>query len=370
MEGIDLKFRNLNIGYYFIFNDKAYLKISDNTAVLLFSEYDIETFTKIESRFHCVDKNFNYIRPTEASVIFDSNEIIKFVTKKDLKNLIFKEFKLKLNKIKFSELKIGDYFKDEKNNFFKKISYFSAIPIFKNKVGLDDSNNVVITSISSATVMDSNVNRILYNGEELFKYKNKSWNITWFSKDFGSYEYKWFDTEKYWSRDSKALIQYINTIPDDVLVIITNSNNVQRINDIDNINFKEGHIYKIYSDVDGARDALNSVCINHNVIKNLSRGDTFFIACKKNSELLEYKKINQFGNRNICQCIDDYRGSFIEYNYSYKFSDRNIPSWKSKEFSLNEMVSPSSLKEVTSRLLYNLDENDLRTLSDNINYDL
>lgn len=367
METIDLKFRNLDIGYYFIYNDKAYVKVNDHSAMVLFSYLETPLFSNVNSVYNSMDENGNYTQPSHIKISFDAEEIIKFVKREDIKQFLVTEFLNSGRKyIKFSEVSIGDYFyvKSE-NTFYKKVSYSYAMPILKSKIGLDDLERIVITIIASATNTTEEYNALYYNGKKLASLNEKAINVITFSSNFKSFEVKSFDLSLNWFEDSKAFLRYISNIEDETLTFICNNNDIENISDIKNKKYNMGHISMIYEENEDASKILTSVGLTKNTIDNISNQDTLVVSSLKNKELLYLNKINADNQK-----YDFYNNkskNYLEYTYSYETSQKQyVPSTK-KEINLDEEVTVVSFYEITSKMLFDLSDNDIRSYCD---YDL
>lgn len=362
---VDLKFKNLDIGYYFIFEDKAYLKVNDFSAIELFSYVKAPLFTHSFTRYTAVDKDLKYNRPTNIQLTFQPDEIIKFVKRIDLKRYINDEFNKQKQKIKFENIDIGQYFFNPIDKIhYKKISYYNAVPIYRNKFGLDDNESINITSISSANLTENKYNGMYYNGSELIKYELNAWNIVVFEDNFKSFTFESFDTERNWTEASYNLLNFIKNIEDNKLVFITNSNNSQRTTDLKDPNSKVKYFKRIYDEHPDANSILSSIGITDNIVNNISHGSTILIVCKKNSEILFYKKALSYHKDDRYDLIDTDAPYFIEYTYSFDISNKSLNSKGYKTFDLSNEVILASLSEVTCKLLYDLPDDEPRINSD------
>ena len=365
LNAIDLKFKNLDIGYYFIFEDKAYLKVNDFSAIELFSYVKTPLFTHNFTRYTAVDKDLKYNRPTNIQLTFQPNEMIKFVKRIDLKRYINDEFNKQKQKIKFENINIGQYFFNPVDKIhYKKISYYNAVPIYKNKFGLDDNESINITSISSANLTENKYNGMYYNGSELIKYGLNAWNIVVFEDNFKSFTFESFDTERNWTEASYNLLNFIKNIEDNKLVFITNSNNSQRTTDLKDPNSKVKYFKRIYDEHLDANSILSSIGITDNIVNNISHGSTILIVCKKNTEILFYKKALSYHKDDRYDLIDTDAPYFIEYTYSFDISNKSLNSKGYKTFDLSNEVILASLSEVTCKLLYDLPDDEPRINSD------
>lgn len=367
MNTTDIKFKNLDIGYYFIYNDKAYVKINDHSAIILFSYLESPLFTNVNSVYNSIDYSGNYTQPSHLKIIFQPEEIIKFITREELKNYLVSEF---INKgrrfVLFSEIPIGSYFYNKKEDkFYKKISYNYALPILKSKIGLDDSERIAITIVSSASNTTNEFNRIYYNGDKLIDLDLKSWNVITFSSNFKSFTVKSFDTRLNWNKESKSLLRYISEIDDETLTIICNSNDSETAAELTNRYNYLGHFSKIIDENYNALDVLNSVGLNKNTIETISKNDTLLIASLKGKEILNFQKLEVHSEKYDFKNSQKY--NFLEYIYSYETSQKqHVPSTK-KEINLDEEVTEVSFYEITTKMLFDLNDNDIRSYCD---YDL
>lgn len=364
MESIDIKFRNLDIGYYFIYNDKAYVKVNDHSAMILFSYLETPLFTNVNSVYNSMDENSNYTQPSHIKISFDAEEIVKFVKREDLKKYLVSEFLNSGRKyIKFSEVSIGDYFfiKSE-NMFYKKVSYSYAMPILKSKIGLDGLERIAITIVASATNTLDEYNALYYNGKKLVSLNDKSINVITFSSNFKSFEVKSFDTSLNWFEDSKSLLRYISSIEDGTLTFICNNNDIEGISDIKNKKYNIGHISKIFDENEDAAKILTSVGLSKNTIENISKQDTLIVSSLKNKELIFLNKKNVDSKK--YDFYNDRSKKYLEYTYSYETSQKQyVPSTK-KEIQLDEDVTIVSFYEITSKMLFDLSDNDIRSYCD------
>lgn len=362
---VDLKFKNLDIGYYFIFEDKAYLKVNDFSAIELFSYVKAPLFTHNFTRYTAVDKDLKYNRPTNIQLTFQPDEMIKFVKRIDLKRYINDEFNKQKQKIKFENIDIGQYFFNPIDKIhYKKISYYNAVPIYRNKFGLDDNESINITSISSANLTENKYNGMYYNGSELIKYGLNAWNIVVFEDNFKSFTFESFDTERNWTEASYNLLNFIKNIEDNKLVFITNSNNSQRTTDLKDPNSEVKYFKRIYDEHPDANSILSSIGITDNVVNNIGHGSTILIVCKKNTEILFYKKSLSYHKDDKFDLIDIADPYFIEYTYSFDISNKSLNSKGYKTFDLSNEVILASLSEVTCKLLYDLPDDEPRINSD------
>lgn len=364
MELLDVKFKNLKIGYYFIFEEKAFCKINDFSAIQLYSSLDAPLFTKTNSRYMNVNKELEYSRPARVPCTFEPDEMIKFVKKENLRDYISDKYLSQRNIIKFNELEIGTFYKsmvDDK--YYKKISYDKSIPIYENKIGLSESENVSITSISSAEVLRKSYNRILYNGDLLIELEPNSWNIVWFEDDFTKFYHSTFQTSINWSIDSKSLLNYIDSIPDEKLVFIFNSNDILRGKDINTEDSELKTITDLVLENENSLNIMEKVGITLNILENIGMRDSFLLVCIKNKEILYYKKLISDPIKNLYHSRNDLSYKLIDYTYTYNTYNKTIETGFHKKEDLNSDVIKISREEINVKFLYNLDNNNKKILS-------
>lgn len=365
MKTIDVVFKNLKIGYYFLYENKAYIKINDFSAIQLFSHLEANLFTNVNSRFMNVNSKLEYERPSRVICVFDPNDKIEFLTKDELRQYLSDIFLETRSKCAFSKLKIGDFFFDEStDSYYKKINYDKVITAFNQKIGLTNTENISISIVSSGQITRKDYNVLYYNGNPLIDLKINSWNIIWFNPTFSSFEYKSFDTSRNWSIESQNLIKYINTIPNNSFVITVNSNDVKRAIDLYSTNPEAPKtISNIFEDVDGSNDALNSIGINENLLDNLKIHDSFIVVCYKNKNILHFKKISTVDKDKDYNPRDNYSDKILTYTYDYNQATKQFVIGYSKSFNLDQLVLPINEKELNAKYLYNLKENDKRVLN-------
>ena len=367
-ETIEVKFKNLPVGYYFISEDKAYVKINDYGAIILFSYLEPPLFTNAPTRFSSVNKELKYIKPSFVTSQFEPDLMVNFVKKNELKRYIHEFYQQSRKTVSFSEIVHGSYFfYPGTKQFYKKISHYNAVPIYKNKYGLDGNENINISITASANRTEKLYNRLLYNGTELINFENNAWNIVWFEDDFRSYDYKSFDTEREWTKASYNLLEYVKNIPDGKLVFVSNGNNSNRITNIKDSK-EVRKIQEIYKEYPEANEILSTINITDNIIKNISHGSTILMVCKKGKEVLYYDKGYSYHKDMKFDMREDVKPYILEYTYSYNALTKSLNIGAYKPFKLNDQVYQSTLKEVTCRLLHDLPENDPRhTNDDNFN---
>lgn len=363
-ETVEVKFKNLPIGYYFISEDKAYVKINDYGAIILFSYLEPPLFTNAPTRFSSVDKNLKYVKPSFVASQFEPDLMVGFIEKNKLKKYVHEYYQKNRKSIPFSELENGSYFFDPANKtFYKKISYYNAVPIYKNKYGLDGNENINLSIIASANRTEKLYNKLIYNGTDLIDFDSNAWNIVWFEDDFRSFSYNSFDTEREWTKASYNMLEYVRDIPDGKLVFVSNGNNSNRIT-----NIKESKevkkIKEIYNEYPNANEILSAIGITDNIINNISHGSTILLICKKGREVIHYDKAYSY-HKDMKFDMRDYTKPYVlEYTYSYNSLTKTMNMGAIKPYELNYKVYSSTLKEVTCRLLHDLPDSDPRVTDD------
>ena len=371
MKTVELEFKNLNIGYYFLFDNKVYMKNTDHSAIQVYSDTEQPIFTNVNSAFFNVDSNFNYTRPSMTKVVFNPDDIIFFVKREDIKKYISEYLSNNRITVKFGDLKVGDYYKDEKGNYFRKISYYNSIPIYKEKIGLNDKENIVISTSSSGLCSLESVNKMYYNGNVLIDYDIKSWNIIWFDQNFTSYNYESFDTENNFDSESKKMIKYISEIPDNAIVFILNSKDSQLSKNVFGDDKSLFSFSKILIDNPESLETFESIGFTENVISNIGKNESILMVSKKNKEILYYKKINYPEEiKPLYMKREDISSSVIDYTYTFNQSTKSMKIGYYKENKLDDLVIKIHQNEINLNLLYNISTDDpmYSVITDNSNF--
>lgn len=370
MNTIDVKFKNLPFGYYFIFENKIYLKVNDFGGSQLFSNQDLKFFTDRNSQFTSVDENFKYKRPSATLVKFNPNDNVKFIKYKDIRQYSFNEYMSKRPIKLFSEIKIGESFFDKNDEtYYIKVSYYNAKPFYNVKIGLTDSQFISLSSISSGLCTSNEYNALYYNGSLLLNYKLNAWNIIWFNKNYTEYTYNSFDTENNYYEDSNKLLNFIKSIPNESFVIIVNSNNTQISSNIKDPNDKPKHIKRIFSDYKSSQYLFESIGIEQTMIENLGKSDSFMIMSIKNKSKINYKKISPIDGTKPYLDPTYSKYNIIDFIYDVPTHNKFYQLGNRKAYELNTIVNPVTNLEVYARIVYNLSDLDSRILADTDIYD-
>lgn len=370
MNTIDIDFKNLPIGYYFIFEDKIYLKVNDFGASQLFSNQGLEFFTDRDSHLTSVGCDLTYKRPSFTLVKFNPRDNVKFVKYRDIRQYSFNEYMKSRPEKNFSEIKIGESFLDQnENKYYIKISYYNAKPFYDIKIGLTDSQSISLSSISSGLCTSNPYNALYYNGSLLLRYKINAWNIIWFNKTYTEYTYNSFDTENNYYEDSNKLLNFIKSIPNESFVIILNSNNTQISSNILDSNDQPKHIKRIFSDYKSAQLLFESVGIEKTMIDNLGKSDSFMVMSIKNKNKIKYQKISPLNGDKPYLDPTDTKYNIIDFIYDVPLNNKFYQLGNSKSYDLDYKVNPVTNLEVYARVVYNLSDLDPRILSDTDIYD-
>lgn len=355
MRTIELEFKNLDVGYYFLFDDKIYMKNTDHSAIQIYSGTEQPLFTNANNSFLNIDSNFNYTRPSMTKVVFEPNETIFFIKRENIKSYIAEHLSNNNTFLKFKDLKIGSYYKDKNDNYFRKISYYNSIPIYREKIGFTDNENIVISTSSSGLCSLESINKMYYNGNVLIDFKIKSWNIVWFDQNFTSFNYEYFDTENNFDSESKKMIKYISEIPDNAIVFVLNSKDSQLSKNIYDDNKLLFSFSKILIDNPDSLNIFESIGLTENIISNIGMNESLLLVSKKNKEILYYKKINYpEDTKPIYIKRDNINSSIIDYTYTFNQSTKSMKIGYYKENKLDDLVIKVSQNEINLNLLYNI----------------
>lgn len=362
MTEYEVKFKNLNIGYYFIYEGKAFQKTTDHSAIQLFSQYDSDLFTKENSLWYNVDSQLKYIRPASVNTLFEPDDIVKFTKRKDLKKIISELVYENRKSKKFREFEVGSYLYDSKKDiYYKKVSYSKVIPIYKAEIGLENNENVVISTISSAINTTPSVNKMFYNGNELISYNFNAWNIVWFDKNFTSYKYESFDTELNYDSESKRMIKFIAEIPNDSVVFLLNSNNSQRCTNLysKESNSKSYDFIQILKDNEEALNIFEQIGFTENIINSIGCYESILLVSVKNNEILTFKKLDYpKNNKPLYHKRWQTNDEVLEYTYTYNQSIKELKSGYTEEKNLDDMFYVVSQEEMNINMLYNISLHD------------
>lgn len=352
MINLEIEFKNLNIGYYFIYDNKIYMKNTDHSAIQIYSDTNQQLFTNANNAFMNIDSDFTYNRPSLTKVVIEPNEIITFIKREDIKSYISEYLSKNFNYVKFKNLPIGSYFKDENNNYYRKLSYYTSIPIYKEKMGIDENENIIISTTSSAMCTLRSINKMHYNGKELVNYDIKSWVIVWFDQNFTTFNYETFDTENDFDSESKKMINYIKNIPDNSIVFLLNTK------DSNTCLSNEGKIHsfsKILSDDEEAYKIFESIGFTYNIISNIGKNESILLVSKKNNEIIYYKKIKYPDNEKSQYSLkDDLEEYIIDYVYTFNQSTKDTKIGYKIINKLDEKVINVEQREINLNILYNV----------------
>lgn len=310
MKGIEIEFKNLNIGYYFIFDGKLYEKNSDHSAILLYSKINDPLFTNVSTKFFNTDENLTYIRPSNTKVVFEPKDIIEFITRDSIKSYISSIMYNDKKFSKFKDIEIGSFFFNRKDSkIYIKKSYNKAFKIFKNEVGLNNNSKIEILSISSAFNTTPSNNRMYYNNDLLIQYKISPLNVVWFDENINNFNYSNFDIDYNFESEINRLFEFVKNIPNDCLVFIFNTK--------DSKYFYSENSYHDISELikkNNYQNTFSTIGLDTNIIANLNKSDSFLIVSEKNNKILEFKLSNPKDNYN----------NIISYKYSYNNSNTDI----------------------------------------------
>lgn len=361
---LDVKFKNLKIGYYFIFENNIYLKNNDYSAIQIYCMLDIPHFAKTPTRYKSVDPEGNYHRPSNIQVSFEPDNIIKFIKRQDIKNYIAKEFKTIKSTIKFKDLPIGSFFLLDKK-YYQKLSYKTAMPIYKNKFGLENyDENIIISSISSGTYSYQSCNGMYYNSEKLIDYKLQSLNVVWFEHDFKSFQYESFDTYKHYNRDSGRLITFLDNIPDGALTFITTSSDLQRADNYNQEGHKFFHISKILQDYPDSIRLFLKFGINDNIINDISLSMSLLSVSRKNESSLHFDRKPAYQPEYRHLLRENIKPYVLEYDFIFNLTEKSFVSGNTFQvIDLEKDVYSITNQELTMNLLYDISDTDPRTFS-------